>query len=160
MFKAYKEPRKPAYDWTDMLVEKGIPLLGTAGGAIAGGLIAGPAGIAPGMAIGSGLGNTISGLASEKPTSEAKMAKGIQGGMKGYEDWRQLSPEKKLDTNESGKIPGVTPAAAPVKIPSVAPTATNDFGQMTGALTDTSSNLVGKEEPLYKSTYAPRFARF
>jgi hypothetical protein len=160
MFKAYKEPPKPAYDWTDMLVEKGIPLAGTALGGIVGGIVAPGAGVAPGMAIGSGLGNMVSGLISEKPTSEAKMAKGIQGGMKGYEDWRQLPPEKKLDTNESGKIPGVTPAAAPVKIPSVAPTATNDFGQMTGALTDTGSNLVGKEEPLYKSAYAPRYARF
>jgi hypothetical protein len=160
MFKAYKEPPKPTYDWTDMLVEKGIPLLGIAGGAIAGGLIGGPPGVAAGASLGGGLGNMVSGAISEKPTAEAKMARGMAGAQQGYKDWRELPPEKKLDTNESGKITGATPAAAPVKIPSVAPTATNDFGQMTGALTDTGSNLVGKEEPLYKSTYAPRFARF
>lgn len=143
MFKAYKEPPKPAYDWTDMLVEKGIPLLGTAGGAIAGGLIAGPAGIAPGMAIGSGLGNTISGLASEKPTSEAKMAKGIQGSMKGYQDWQQLPPEKKLDTDDKGKIPGQPQSAAP-KTQSISELANTSPAASTGG---------------YVSSYAPNFAK-
>ena len=157
MFKAYQETSHS--DWTDNLLKKGIPIAGTViGGAL--GAIAGPEAIGPGMMIGSGIGNMVGGMVTEDPNSEAKVAKGIEGGLKGYQEWRQLPPKKKLDTNEEGKIPGVTPAAAPVKIPSVAPTATNEFGQMTGALTDTGSNLVGEEEPLYKSTYAPRFARF
>jgi len=139
MFKAYKEPPKPAYDWTDMLVEKGIPLLGTAGGAIAGGLIAGPAGIAPGMAIGAGLGNTISGLASEKPTSEAKMGLGMKGAMKGYQDWQQLPPEKMLDTDSKGKIPGASTTPA-----SISQLTNPSGGSSTGG---------------YVSSYAPNFAK-
>lgn len=143
MFKAYQEPPKPSYDWTDMLVEKGIPLLGAGAGAIAGGLLAGPAGIAPGMAIGSGLGNTISGLASEKPTSEAKMGIGMKGAMKGYQDWQQLPPEKKLDTDDKGKVPGMPTGDDLVKISKIAPT--------------TEDELLQKTK--YQSSYAPMFAK-
>jgi len=135
MFKAYKEPPKPAYDWTDMLVEKGIPLLGAAGGAVAGGLIGGPPGIAAGMSLGSGLGNMVSGAISEKPTAEAKMARGMAGAQQGYKDWRELPPEKKLDTNEEGKIPGMSTSDPSkmlkgddlVNIPMIKPTTEDDL---------------------------------
>jgi hypothetical protein len=119
MFKSYEEPPKPAYDWTDMLVERGIPLLGTAGGAIAGGLIAGPPGVAAGASLGAGLGNMVSGAISEKPTAEAKMARGLAGAQQGYKDWRELPPEKKLDTDEKGKIPGLPTGDSLVKIPTI-----------------------------------------
>lgn len=137
MFKAYKEPPKPAYDWTDMLVEKGIPLLGTVGGAVAGSFV--PGGTMPGMAIGSGLGNLVSGLISEKPTSEAKMGLGMKGAMKGYQDWQQLPPEKMLDTDSKGKIPGA--ATTPASI---------------SQLTNPSS---GGSTGGYVSSYAPNFAK-
>jgi hypothetical protein len=139
MFKAYKEPPKPAYDWTDMLVEKGIPLLGAGAGAVIGGLVAPGVGIAPGMAIGSGLGNMVSGLVSEKPTSEAKMGVGMKGAMKGYQDWEQIPPEKKLDTNDKGNVPGAATAPA-----SISQLANPSSGSSTGG---------------YASSYAPNFAK-
>lgn len=129
-----------------MLVEKGIPLLGSAGGAIAGGFAAGPAGIAPGMSLGTGLGTTLSGLISDKPTSEAKMAKGMQGAMKGWGDWQQLPPEKKLDISQAGKIPGAS-----------SPTATTPatIGQLaSGGMSQPSAPSSG-----YVSSYAPNFAK-
>lgn len=135
MFKAYQEPPKPAYDWTDMLVEKGIPLLGTAAGAALGSMV--PGGTMPGMAIGSGLGQMVSGLISEKPTSEAKMGVGLRGAMKGYKDWQELPPEKKLDTNDVGKVPG---ASAPAGI-----------AKLASGGADTSGG--------YMSSYAPQFAK-
>lgn len=139
MFKAYKEPPKPAYDWTDMLVEKGIPLAGSVIGGLAGSAIAPGAGTGAGMAIGSGIGNMISGLISEKPTSEAKMGVGMKGAMKGYQDWQQLPPEKKLDTDDKGKVPGA--AAAPASISQLA---NPSSGSSTGG---------------YVSSYAPNFAK-
>lgn len=140
MFKAYQEPPKPSYDWTDMLVEKGLPILGGAAGAVIGGLSpAGPAGIAPGMSLGTGLGTTLSGLISNKPTAEAKMAKGIEGAQKGWKDWRELPPEKKLDTDEKGKIPGLPTGDELVKIPTITPTTDEDL----------------KEKTKYQSMYAP-----
>lgn len=145
MFKSYEEPPKPAYDWTDMLVEKGIPLLGTAAGAALGSLV--PGGTMPGMAIGSGLGNLVSGLISEKPTSEAKMAKGIQGTMKGYGDWQQLPPERKLDMNESGKMPGAAVSTEQIKIPTIP--------QM--SVSKPEDEEFGAQA--FKSTRAPMFAK-
>lgn len=155
MFKAYEEPPEPAYDWTDMLVEKGIPLLGTAAGAALGSMV--PGGTMPGMAIGSSLGQMVSGLISEKPTSEAKMAMGTKGLMKGYQDWQQLPPEKRLDTNETGKVPtGTSPtAAAPATIAQLAGTAMGGASNIEG-----SSDISGQNELKYKSMYAPRFARY
>lgn len=116
MFKSYKEPPKPSHDWTDTLIEKGIPLAGAALGGVAGSFV--PGGTMPGIAMGTGLGNLVSGLISEKPNSEAKMIKGLEGGMKGYQDWQKLPPAKKLDVNEAGKIPSVIPAA-PVTSPGI-----------------------------------------
>lgn len=137
MFKAYQEP--PHSDWTDNLLQKGIPLVGTVGGAIAGGLIGGPAGIGPGMQMGSGIGNAIGGMVTEKPTGEAQMATGLKGGLKGWEEWRQLPPEKKLDTDDKGKIPGA--AATPASISQLA---NPSGGSSTGG---------------YVSSYAPNFAK-
>lgn len=143
MFKAYKEPPKPAYDWTDMLVEKGIPLLGAGAGAVAGGLIGGPAGIAAGMSLGSGLGNMVSGAISEKPTSEARMAYGMKGAQQGWKDWQELPPKKELDTNDEGKIPGLPTGNELVKIPTITPTKEDEL-------------LAGTK---YQSSYAPMFAK-
>lgn len=158
MFKAYKEPIKS--EWTDNLLRKGIPLAGTVIGGAIGAAAGGGAGVGPGMQIGSGIGNLVGGMVTEDPNSEAKVAKGIESGLKGYQEWRQLPPEKKLDTNEKGKIPSTTTVETPVKIPSVAPASTGDFGQIAGALTGAASDLVGKDDQMYKSMRAPRFARF
>lgn len=141
MFKAYKEP--PHSDWTDNLIQKGIPLIGTVGGAIIGGAAGGPGGIGPGMQIGSGIGNAVAGMVSEKPTGEAQMATGIKSGLKGWEEYRQLPPENKLDTNTKGKIPGMPTGDDLVKISKIAPT--------------TEDELLQKTQ--YQSSYAPMFAK-
>lgn len=155
MFKAYKE--SPHSDWTDNLIQKGIPLVGTVGGAILGGAIGGPGGIGPGMQMGSGIGNAIGGMVSEKPTGEAQMATGLKSGLKGWEEWRQLPPEKKLDTNETGKVPtGTSPtAAAPATIAQLAGTAMGGASNIEG-----SSDISGQNKLKYKSMYAPRFAQY
>jgi hypothetical protein len=101
------------------------------------------------MSLGSGLGNMVSGAISEKPTAEAKMAKGMAGAQQGYKDWRELPPEKKLDTDEKGKIPGLPTGDSLVKIPTITP-----------------SSFSSPENPdeefgaqAFKSTRAPMFAK-
>jgi hypothetical protein len=146
MFKAYQET--PHSDWTDGLLKKGIPIAGAViGGAL--GAIAGPEGIAPGMQIGSGIGNMVGGMVVEDPNSEAKMAKGLETGLKGYKEWQQLPPKKNLDTDEKGKIPGLPTGDSLVKIPTITP-----------------SSFSSPENPdeefgaqAFKSTRAPMFAK-
>lgn len=184
MFRARKEPVHS--DWTDNLLQKTPGLVGSVGGAVAGGLIAGPAGIAPGLQIGSSLGNTIGGLIGEGGNSEAKLAKGIEGSMQGYKEWRQIPPEKKLDIDSAGKT-----GDALVKIPHITPTTegnftspsstntggmslsspdassksemglklsqANDFGQKNGALTGYGSDLDEQSPPRFRSLRAPRY---
>lgn len=120
MFKAYKEPPKPSFDWKEWGVEKGIPLLGTVGGGIAGALIApgDPAAISTGAQLGGNLGGALSGALTDKPIGQAQMMKGLEGGLKGYDTWQQKVDTKKLQTNLQGKEPGMG-AAQPVAAPQV-----------------------------------------
>ena len=63
----------------------------------------------------------------------------MKGAMKGYQDWQQLPPEKMLDTDSKGKIPGA--AATPASISQLA---NPSGGGSTGG---------------YVSSYAPNFAK-
>lgn len=115
MFKAYKEPPKPSFDWKQWGIEKGIPLAGTVAGTAIGGYFGSPT---IGAQIGGNLGGALSGALTEKPTGQAQMMKGFEGAAKGYDTWKEKVPSDELDINKEGKAPGVG-AAQPAAVPAV-----------------------------------------
>lgn len=146
MFKAYKEPPKPAFDMEKALIEKGLPLLGTAAGAAIGSAVAPGVGTTLGAQIGGSLGGMASGALSEEPGSQAQMMKGVEGAIKGYDKWREKVPSNKLDMGEDKEDE-------------------SQYKLATVKYVDPTSNITNKnamvdEAPMYSSSRAPRFARF
>lgn len=161
MFKAYKEPPKPSFDWKEWGIEKGIPLLGTVGGGVAGALIApgDPNAISIGSKLGGNLGGALSGALSDKPQSQAQMMKGFEGAIGAKDDWTKKIKTGKLQTNPTGTNPQQSPAQPETTTPQVQQIAPESALAAPSVIPAT--NVSGEQEEYpYMSNRAPRFARF
>lgn len=110
MFRAYREPPRPSFDWKKLGIEKGIPLAGTVGGGIAGALTGDPNAISIGAKLGGNLGGALSGVLSEQPQSQAQMMKGFEGAIGARDEWKQKVKSGGPQINEGGSEPAATPA--------------------------------------------------
>jgi hypothetical protein len=157
MFKAYKEPPKPSFDYKEFAIEKGLPLAGSLLGAGVGAYLGGPAGVGIGSQIGGSLGGMASGALSEKPGSQATMMRGTQGAIKGYEDWRTKVPKDALDINAAGKIPNPSsaPESANTSPTSAAPTGIgNPMGSLDlPSIPNVQTSNLDEEVPTFGSKF-------
>ena len=79
MFKQKVKLEKTGEDWSDKLVNKGLPMLGSVAGTIVGGYMGGPAGAVGGAQAGQQLGSALGGLISDDPYSTAKTQQSLYG---------------------------------------------------------------------------------
>ena len=102
MFRAYQPPAEHE-DWTDSLINKGLPIVGGVIGGVAGGLAGGAPGAIAGAAGGLGLGQSLAGtLTGRGATGEAKVEQGLATGLKAYELYgKTVKPYTDLQTQEA-----------------------------------------------------------
>lgn len=79
MFTQKVKMQKTGEDWSDKLVNKGLPILGSVAGGVVGGYMGGPAGAVGGAQAGQQLGSALGGLISDDPYSTAKTQQSLYG---------------------------------------------------------------------------------
>lgn len=121
MFTKNIELEKTGEDWSDKLLTKGLPMLGTIGGAIIGGKMGGPTGAMGGAQAGQQVGTAIGGLFSDDPYSAARTQSSLMGGARAadtaYEAYLRREANKP-QSNPEGAMPQQQ-NLAPVKQPAV-----------------------------------------
>jgi len=120
MFTQKVKLEKTGEDWSDKLVNKGLPILG----AVAGGVIgskAGPTGAVGGAQAGQQLGSALGGLISDDPYSTAKTQQSLYGATgavdRAYEAYLRRK-DKEAQTNLNVGQPQ-QPNLSPVNMPMV-----------------------------------------
>jgi len=104
MFTQKVKLEKTGEDWSDKLVNKGLPMLGSVAGTIVGGYMGGPAGAVGGAQAGQQLGSALGGLISDDPYSTAKTQQSLYGAAPGmgkvYEEYlRRKTNEGQTNLN-------------------------------------------------------------
>lgn len=110
-------------DWTDTLVNKGLPIAGGIAGGIIGGMSGGAPGAMAGAQAGLGAGQTLSGLFGQDEYSKARMMQGVETGLKGYQQYQKAIPVGIQTGGEGTSVPSQQPMSAPkTTVSSLGPT--------------------------------------
>jgi hypothetical protein len=104
MFTQKVKLEKTGEDWSDKLVNKGLPIAGAVAGGIIGGKMGGPTGAVSGAQAGQQLGSALGGLISDDPYSTAKTQQSLYGAAPGaanvYEEYlRRKANEGQTNLN-------------------------------------------------------------